>query len=416
MNKVSSNYRCNSIRGVLCALLIGTIAPVFSQWEPMPSGTTSYLKDIFFLNDSVGYCVGGGDSYGFPNAEQAVVLRSMDGGATWSTVLQDTGVAFTEVTAKGDTVVCFGRSMAATGLLWSSFNNGNSWAADTLTWLFENARNPVFYGPDIILLSGQDLLKLDLDTHVPETLFVANNASLFDMDGSSIYLLSMERHLFRSTDGGSNWGPIPCLFDSLGPWQGDIMQTLYSTGDTILITVGYNPATVYTTDLGLNWTWYEGTSGPNAVFTSLDTIYIYVNSETIIVSTDRGVSSQVQQTLPFTIGKVFFLPDTDHGWACGENGMIYKTTNGGFSTGVAERPSRSGHITVQPNPAHGEVTLVVPDGIQVKSIELLDSTLKRVRLYQSSVRVLNTEGLAHEQYLLQVITDQGTQSIKVVLQ
>lgn len=417
MNKVNFTFRCNPIRGALCALLIGGIAPAFGQWVQVASGTTSSLKDIYFINDSVGFCVGGGSLIGFPNQDTAVVLRSLDGGETWSTVFQESLVAFSSVMAKGDTVVCFGRSSSTDGLLWSSYDNGTSWMKDTLASGINFGGHAAFLGPDVLYTSLQDLVLLDQAAHTTQTLFIPNNMALFSIDANYVYVVSMEKALYRSADEGLNWDPIPCILsDSVGPWQISEMKVLYVAGDTVIITGSYNHVFAYTTDLGLNWTVDVYGVGGDMEIVSLDTLYGYVNSSSIIVSTDRGVSSQVQQQLSSTVRKIFLLRGTQQGWVCGDNGMIYKTTNGGFATGVPDRMALPAQITIQPNPAHDRITMVVPIGMKVESIELLDSAMKRVRHFHVGVRLLNTQGLATGPYLLKINTDQGTQSIKVLLQ
>ncbi len=418
MCKVNSNYRCNSIRGALCALLIGAIGPVSGQWEQVQSGTTSFLKDIFFLNDSMGYCVGGGDMYGYPNAEQAVVLRSLDGGSTWGTALQDTGVAFTELAAKGDTVVCFGRSMAIPSLLWTSFDKGTTWQRDTLG--VQGIQDLSFFTDDLLFLSGQDLVRMNLSTLTAQTLFIPNTASVYGRDGNRLYLMTTQKSIHSSADGGQTWDTIPCFMaDSLGMWTESDGEALFASGDTIAVKLTYNAVSAYTTDHGLHWTPYFSPFAAQVQFNSLDTMYGYHVAATtggISISTDRGLTAQLQQQLGNRIGKLSFLPGTGRGWACGENGMISKTTNGGFATVVPDRMAPPAQITVQPNPAHNRLTLVVPSGMHVESIELLDSTQKRVRHYHASTRELNTQGLATGQYILQVGTGLGSQIIKVQLQ
>ena len=399
------------------ALLIGCVVSAAAQWEQVASETNSSLKDIFFTNDVVGFCVGGGDMYGFPNQEQAVILRTLDGGDTWTTVFQDSLVAVHCVSAKGDTVVCFGRSMAVTGLLWTSYDHGTSWMLDTLAWLGGNAYNPEFYGSELLFLTGQDLLRLDLATHLAETLFVANNASLFTIDGLKLFLMSMDKALHTSINGGLNWLSIPSILsDSIGSWTLSDIDEIFANGDEIAINLTYIDGVASTTNLGQNWSWYE-TSFGHATFASLDTIYGYGNGAEIHVSTDRGQNIALQQTLNSTIRKTFFLHGTQNGWVCGDNGMIYRTANGGFPTGVGQAIVREDlGIAVRPNPSQDQLVLSVPLQLQVESIELLDSAMKRVRTFPESSRTLDTQGVALGNYVLKVTTDRGVQSIKIILQ
>lgn len=418
MNTVNFTYRCNLIRGALCALLIGTIAPAFSQWVQVPSGTTSYLKDIFFLNDSKGYAVGGGDSYGFPNDEQAVVLRSLDGGSTWSTVLQDTGIAFTEVAAKGDTVICLGRSMAVPSLLWITFDNGDTWQCDTLSVL--GVQDLSFIGGDLLFLSYQNLVHFNLDTHAAQTLFIPNTVSIYGLDGEKIYLMTTHKSVHSGADNGLSWDTIPCyMADSIGMWTESDGEILYASGDTIAINLSYTPVFTYTMDHGQNWISYGTPFGGNVEYVSLDRMYGYSASSStgaITISNDRGVNVNLQQQFGVPISKVFFLPQSDHGWACGGAGAIFTTTNGGLSTGSLDKLAMPPMITVQPNPVHGQVRVVVPIGMRVESMELLDSTLKVVKRFSPSARKLDITEVPTGSYLLQVGTDRGIQIIHLVVQ
>ncbi|MCA6362595.1 MAG: T9SS type A sorting domain-containing protein [Bacteroidetes bacterium] len=58
---------------LMCVLLGGIAANAQSSWQPLSSGTTKNLREVFFTSSDTGYVVG----------EDSVLLRTTDGGNTW---------------------------------------------------------------------------------------------------------------------------------------------------------------------------------------------------------------------------------------------------------------------------------------------------------------------------------------------
>lgn len=112
---------------VITFLILNVVTSVSAQWTALPSGTTQNLHKIAFRGASVGYCVGGGDDYGYPvTGKKGVVLRTANGGASWAVMVQDSTMGFTELAINGDTVIAFGRTQVDP-IMARSTDNGITW-------------------------------------------------------------------------------------------------------------------------------------------------------------------------------------------------------------------------------------------------------------------------------------------------
>src|SRR5690606_16949454 len=98
-------------------------------------------------------------------------------------------------------------------------------------------------------------------------------------------------------------------------------------------------------------------------------------------TTDGGLSFQKLPVDSFYANNLFFV--TEHlGFACGRDGKIYKTTNGG-ATGIAEvNPAK---IKLFPNPAYKTIFLEY-ENILPKEVALFDISGKRLKVFPPSSR------------------------------
>jgi hypothetical protein len=73
------------LKFLLLLLIAGYAMPAFSQWTLLNSGVTNTLRAPFFINADVGIIVGE------PIApDQAVILKTTDGGLTWASKVSGT--------------------------------------------------------------------------------------------------------------------------------------------------------------------------------------------------------------------------------------------------------------------------------------------------------------------------------------
>lgn len=93
------------IEQVLCVFIVCTCT-TYGQWIQVNSGTNILLHDLFLVDSTVGYCVGGGDVWG-SSTSPGGVLKTTDGGSSWNSVYFDSLLSLTEVVANENKVFCF---------------------------------------------------------------------------------------------------------------------------------------------------------------------------------------------------------------------------------------------------------------------------------------------------------------------
>ncbi len=394
----------------LSALLVVLIqsSDCLAQWTELQSGTTSTLHGIWFDDDLTGYCVGGGDMWGWP-VDSGLVLRTDNAGTTWYPVLQLPDIAINEVVAFNDTIICSARRISATVSL-TSFDGGNTWAEDTLPyamfgmtedqgivrymdWSFgglheiRNGVHNVWY------------LGAPMAYHVVGDSYTV----LVELPGEQIFVFFSD-HL----DGGWIQRPVDlptAVFAGHPP-------AVYRNADTILVRntdMGY---TLVSLDEGVTWTpEYDGASS-ESVFHSASDIHGLEMSGSIRHSGDLGASWTLQYTGTSKLLGIHFI-DRLTGFVCGEHGVILKTGNGGSPVGMPELENATSLVAF-PNPADNEVSIVIPANWNVSSIELLDAQGVLVRRFALDERRFNLADVASGVMTLLVTHDRLVSAVRLV--
>jgi photosystem II stability/assembly factor-like uncharacterized protein len=173
------------------------------SWETVHSASNINLFGLLFLNDSVGFCVGG-------TLNSGMMLRTDDGGSSW----QPTGPAgaklFYSMRRLNDTLLI---TTGYEGEIWRSFNSGNSWSlANTPgnAWL----TGSYAIGPNVMVACGLDgaiWRTANQGTHWL-TQNSGTNSWLLDahfLDSQIGYVCGTSDMLLRTQNGGQNWARIP---------------------------------------------------------------------------------------------------------------------------------------------------------------------------------------------------------------
>ena len=80
---------------------------------------------------------------------------------------------------------------------------------------------------------------------------------------------------------------------------------------------------------------------------------------------------------------------------------------------LTERTENIPDILLFPNPAHSSITLLAEDFNSIKNIRLVDSRGRILKLYPSSKKVLDLEGLSPGLYFIQLYTGTGIITRKI---
>jgi photosystem II stability/assembly factor-like uncharacterized protein len=384
-----------SVFGILLILSISNIIS-YSQsgWVPQTSWVTQDLLDVKLLNSSTGY-VGG--KYG-------TFLKTTNGGINWYQM---------NSMANDITIIHF--ISAGTGYIVTG-----GFRSDDLTYVKKTTNGGESFYPRIYLGPFHDSegINMDFDFIGSSTIYVVFAVYGFKTtnggdDWESMYYQDFWKMSFlntsigfrytagsynleRTTDGAQLWTeihhflppyPQPCYFNFFD----------MSTGYLIDRTRG-----IYTTsDGGVNWQNYGITNNTNYI---LKNAYFYnVNTGwavsyagdsgrgLVYKTTNAGVNWFRQYVGTNQQIRTVYFTDANTGWIVGNNGIIYKTTNGGGNPiGIQpisnEVPKAFVLHQNYPNPFNPgtEILFEIPNSVLVK-LNVYDVTGKMVAVLVNEV-------------------------------
>jgi len=232
------------------------------------------VKDSYFKNETDGIGVG---SNGF---SKAFLIRTSDGGETWSTAVADYAFGLMSVSGNNNT-------------LWALGSNSHVIKSTDfgLTWnLFPFTVPSSIYGLKCfsdrgyaLTRNGDVYLTPDGTGRTWEYLTSTGQNDSYDMyfiNSTTGFILKENRHIVKTTDGGVSWQTVlsPVPFSSRNK-VGGITFGDQNTGYVWFSLNDYGEYYVYkTTDAGENWNQVYTTGGPG-----------YISGDIIFFDTDTGV-------------------------------------------------------------------------------------------------------------------------------
>ena len=225
-----------------------------STWTPVFGGNSNYiLADIKFVNDSVGYSVGG--SLIYSNSGQ-IITKTTNGGTAWTPQINVSN----QSTLLG--IDCINDStciaVGGTKLILRTTDGGANWTT----------------------INSDTALHSFYDVHFP-------SANIGYAVGGTVTNPTTVSFIYKTINGGINWTPLT------SPTTNSLYGCFFTSIDTGYV-VG-NAASIYkTTDGGISWTQQTSpvTIELNKIyFTDSNTGYIVGNNGTILKTTNGGTSS-----------------------------------------------------------------------------------------------------------------------------
>ncbi|MCX6279127.1 MAG: T9SS type A sorting domain-containing protein, partial [Bacteroidetes bacterium] len=222
-------------------------------------------------------------------------------------------------------------------------------------------------------------------------------------------------YIIKTMDGGNTYSPL----------NSSTTQDLYSMAFINKNTgfAGSSSGTILKTMDGGN-TWIEKHSGAfygASRFLFLDSLHGYcLGSRIEYLKTDDGGETwtPVLFTLSnYNFGGMFFT-DPDTGYLVGENGMIFKITNGGIYTGTQYRNPEA-DLKILPNPNDGNFVVDLPIQSENISVQLFD--LSGVRIFtamlpcQSGKVELKLSAVKSGIYILKIISTSKVHTGKIII-
>jgi photosystem II stability/assembly factor-like uncharacterized protein len=327
-------------------LLTGTAS---AQWTvEYQRGDTDAYYGVSFSSASIGYIVGSG----------GVILKTIDGGTTWTAQTSNTIQSLYSVFFKSDTE---GWACGGGGTLVSTTDGGTTWTVHTQSGVItaSNFNDVYFVGSTGWAGNDDDKLYRTIDNGVTwdtSGVFTDDVNSVSFADANNGYVALDGAGIAYSTDGGANWTAASV---NLGPYpytRTDLERIFTIDANTAVVTgwgsmVGYQPtilavsydagATWNVPSIGYEWATYGYGYG----------ISMFGDGEVIIVGGGAGFAApnihsgatyanwgRVQEFYGDDLRAVAVIPGTNSVVAVGD-GCIARSTDKGLTWTFNSDPS-----------------------------------------------------------------------------
>ena len=314
-------------------LLLFTV-PALAQWVELESGTTETLWDISAPSGLVATATGAG----------GLILRTEDGGGTWTPQDAVTEVDYRAVSFVNDSV---GLAAGTSGTIVFTMNRGEDWETIETGWMHPyhaahqySAQGGVVAGVNsifqpIVGYTTNGWTDYDFLVFYPEhdhSSYEGTISDIYYFDAqigvTAIRVFDGQGAICRTADGGDNWGTVH--------WNVNSLYAVDFWDEQFGCAVGGAGTILTTADGGQTWqqvTSPTGTELMDVSFGSPLQVWAVGFGGTIIHSDDGG-QTWAPQANPVTEdlhGISMVSPDT--GYACGANSTILFTSNGGVPPG-----------------------------------------------------------------------------------
>ena len=259
--------------------------------NPIPDQPFSH---IFFTDTNVGYVVGGSTSCGGTGCipSGGVILKTIDGGDSWTRVLQMSKVKFVSI-ASNETGDLFAVANGTKGRIIKSTNSGIDWTIIDST---DFKLNEIVFKSNYGFVTGQNgKILRSSDNGVSwglATTLSANYTDDIKFNGENGYCIANTQTVYKTIDNGNNWtqkfhtefqayilNPLTensCLVFGAGRSFGDIALVVYG-------------AIIQTTNSGKEWTETEFSD-----ITSIRCSSFFTSTEGYAISGNRLIKVTVK--------------------------------------------------------------------------------------------------------------------------
>jgi len=316
-------------------------------WFQLYSGTNTSFNSCFFLNSNTGFIA----------ADSGRIFKTTSGGHYWNIINFNTSRNFNSVYfADNNTGFACGDS----SLITKTTNGGLNWFLQVLNTqtsfrsvFFINAETGYMaaINGNIFKTTNSGANWTEIETGsirwLLDVRFINYNTG-YSVGGN----FDIEGNIFKTTDGGLNWSK---MFSTPEPINSVYFVNDY-TGYVVGGDVEYGSTIFKTINGGINWI-----DDPHPIFTpgllksvkftGTDTGYC-AGTFYILKTIDEGTNWRIQRTINNPELTSIFMINSLTGFTVGANGVILKTTNGGFAFSVSgevnyqddNQPVSSGYV------------------------------------------------------------------------
>ncbi len=384
----------------------------FSQWTQISVPTVSGLNDVLFIDENVGYCVGGGDLFGYPNETNGIILKTTNAGLTWNVVYTENNIAINYIGSNQNIIYAFGRNAEFSPILLTSLDNGLNWNTVMTTFQAEKVitYNNIIYFIDNI----NDLSLTKFHNNTTET--IINDVSIFSVNNYGIIKINDNGNNIKySSDFGLNWIDLNEHPTEFGQNQ-LLFAKIKQIEDEIIVYGTYPSGILYSNDFGNNWEYNYVNILPATIMSS--SIIYGISSENedneIVITNYNGSSTNMQTTVSNSVKKIYFYND-NLGFVLGNEGLLYRTGNGG-GLSINENNILEKKIKVYPVPAKDIIELEISQELSIINIQIYNIQGQLIKIYKNSNRKLKVCDLSAGNYILKITTAQGELSKKIIVE
>ena len=361
---------------IIVVLIFGLQISGYSQWEEKNIMTNSTLTSVDFLDDEIGYVVGGNK-----------IFKTENGGDNWETSFSANDMVFFEdiFIINEDKIIAVGKDIGSNqSTISKTVDGGNNWEIIS----FSNSaflKSVYFPSTNVGYCSGGigTILK---STDSGDTWQELNSGiginlqSIFfvnDLVGIAVGGTPGSAIILKTQDGGNNWDTIN------SPTNNNLQSAFFINEDTGYV-VGWNGEIIKTVNCGDSWinqTSVAMSGNLEVLFTDNNTGYIVggQSNESLIQKTINGGELWEDISPEVTEGLLsIFFPFLNVGYAVGSNGTVVKTESGGVITS-ANNSLLENNIRVYPNPVNDKVWIVSEENEPIKLVKLYDSNGRFVK-------------------------------------
>ncbi len=319
----------NQMKAMKKYILIGIIVSsvlfvksVNSQFTAYNIGTTAQLNSIFFINPGTGFCAGNNSG----------IYKSTNGGVNWITNTVGSSVNWQSIFFTNENSgIAVGNNQIAlySGITWTVYNQSAIY--DLLKVQMVNTTTGYILGKNISTSYMFCLKTTNSGVNWTSTA-IPGFSECFDMfflNASTGFVCGQNADIMMTTNGGVNWAGLTYSNSSFG--DNSLKGIRISPVTGIGFAAGVDPNYAYkTTNSGANWSIMPFAFAQINGLTIFGTKTFACGDQNVILKSSNAGSTWTRHTLPQAESiKSIFAADTSNIFACGTNGTVYKTTNGG---------------------------------------------------------------------------------------
>lgn len=313
---------------IIIILTVSSYCLAQPGWIVQTQGTSEELRGIFFIDSQIGWALG------FINT----IKKTTNGGINWFYQNGNTTESFLDGFFINSQTgwLCGGHGTYNHTQISKTTDGGNNWVT-----IYYHPTNGLAFHIQFInlntgwisLANGKILKTTDGGTSFSMISLGTNKtlASLYFINQNTGWAVGTDGYICKTTNGGQNWT------NQVNNIYYNLLSVFFINENTGFI-CGDSGTILKTTNSGINWI-----PKSSNVTTWLNSVY-FINSNTgwivggnynggvsSILNTINGGESWHPQSSPVTswLADVIFV-NSDTGWTCGRNGIILKTTSGGF--------------------------------------------------------------------------------------